>query len=627
MAANVDDEKVPDEFRLQLLLNKQKLEYQLEKKKQMQEMKYKHELETRKIIEETNRQRQREIEETKRRREIEETKRQHEIEKNKRKKLKLEFDSSSLKRSRFLLTNHADFYTIHVGKNLKLFDIIDLLEDNECFNDNILSYIEDYLKNSSCDGKTTENLIQTAFDNLIVNLLNTLSHATSLKYLDTSSSYLQDKFRPDCTFIYKNININIETQQQLLEDFVVFVGDLKAADVRLTDRAAMGQILQYLKVLIDVQQRQKIYGFLSNYKHMKFFYVEKLSSNSYEYFESQELEMFSSLSETSSSSSSRSRRKINQNITNLTINKDSWKIFTKFLTMNYEFYQYRRLNIDPCDDLLTNRYMISKRLGNGLTSTVYLLEKIINKSSVKTLSFYVIKILTNNSYAKYFTTEMKITKELKKFHNSKKFNLYFQDILYSLSSDKYLFFKKELQFIESLSLEQSKQLIDIVHYLYNCHVIHRDIRPQNLMFDYDTNHIKLIDFGCAITYDIDDKAGSIEIIGTTIYAGLRFLDFCSKLITGVYLPYYEYERTFDLQCALNIIISMCNYDIKEKIYSIEILPDIHKKQSKILELWQDTQRTNKHYSKLLNLIKDLDKLYKSSTFDVFKDEIEQIFDQ
>ncbi|CAF5224610.1 unnamed protein product, partial [Rotaria magnacalcarata] len=144
--------------------------------------------------------------------------------------------------------------------------------------------------------------------------------------------------------------------------------------------------------------------------------------------------MFSSLSETSSSSSSRSRRKINQNITNLTINKDSWKIFTKFLTMNYEFYPYRRLNIDPCDDLLTNRYMISKRLGNGLTSTVYLLEKIINKSSVKTLSFYVIKILTNNSYAKYFTTEMKITKELKKFHNSKKFNLYFQDILYSLSS-------------------------------------------------------------------------------------------------------------------------------------------------------------------------------------------------
>jgi hypothetical protein len=176
-------------------------------------------------------------------------------------------------------------------------------------------------------------------------------------------------------------------------------------------------------------------------------------------------------------------------------------------------------------------------------------------------------------------------------------------------------------------LDQSKQLIDIVHYLYNCRIVHRDIRPQNLMLDYDTNHIKLIDFGCAITYGIDDKAGNIEIIGTSIYAGLKFLDFCSKLMNEVYLPYYEYERTFDLQCALNIIMSMANDDIKDEIYSIEILQNIHKKQLKILRLWQDTRRINKHYSKLFNSIEDLDQSYDSSTFDVLKDEIEQFFDQ
>ncbi|CAF1325381.1 unnamed protein product, partial [Rotaria sp. Silwood1] len=187
---------------------------------------------------------------------------------------------------------------------------------------------------------------------------------------------------------------------------------------------------------------------------------------------------------------------------------------------------------------------------------------------------------------------------------------------------KYLFYKKELQFIESLSLEQSKQVIDIINYLYNCHVIHRDICPQNLMLDYDTNHIKLIDFGCAITYVIDDKAGSIEIIGTTIYAGLKFLDFYSKLITGVYLPYYEYEQTFDLQCALNIIISMNNIDIKEKIYSIEILTDIHKRQLKILQFWKDTLRDNQHYSNLLNLINNFDE---KSTFEILKVQIEQLF--
>ncbi|CAM4843057.1 unnamed protein product [Rotaria magnacalcarata] len=486
MAANADDENVPNEFRLQLLMNKQKLEYKLEKRKQMQEIKYKHELEAQKLIEET--------------------KRQREIEETKRKKLKVEFDSSSSKKSRMLLIDHADFYTIHVGNNLKRFDINDLLKDNDYFNDNTLTYIQDSLNNSACHGKTTENLIQAAFYILIVDLLNTFSNATSLKCLNTSSSgYLQDKFRPDCTFIYKNIHINIKTQKQILEDFVVLVGDLKAPDVRLTDRAAMGQILQYLKVLLDVQQRQKIYGFLCNFKHLKYFYVEKLSSNSYEYFQSQELELFISMSDASSSSTGRSGKKI-RSTENLIINTDSWKILGKFLTMNYKFYEYRRLNIDPSDDFVSGQYMITKRLGNGLTSTVYLLEKIKRKSSVKTLSCYVIKILTNNSYAKYFSAEMKITKQLKKFNNSKKFNLYFQDIVYSLSSEKYLFFKKELQLleslsleqskqlIESLSLEQSKQLIDVVHYLYNCRVIHRDTRPRNVMLDYDTNHIKLIDF-------------------------------------------------------------------------------------------------------------------------------------
>ncbi|CAF1675157.1 unnamed protein product, partial [Rotaria magnacalcarata] len=93
----------------------------------MQEIKYKHELEAQKLIEETKRQR-----------EIEETKRQlqYEIEETKRKKLKVEFDSSSLKKSRMLLIDHADFYTIHVGNNLKRFDINDLLKDNDYFNDN-----------------------------------------------------------------------------------------------------------------------------------------------------------------------------------------------------------------------------------------------------------------------------------------------------------------------------------------------------------------------------------------------------------------------------------------------------------------------------------------------------------
>ncbi|CAF4633581.1 unnamed protein product, partial [Rotaria sp. Silwood2] len=213
-----------------------------------------------------------------------------------------------------------------------------------------------------------------------------------------------------------------------------------------------------------------------------------------------------------------------------------------------------------------------------------------------------------------------------------------------------LFYEKNLQCIESLSLIQSKQLIDIIHYLYDCRVIHRDVRPQNVMLDPDNNHIKLIDFGFAFAFNMDNKGGSIEIIGPLRYASESFLDFYSKLLKGQKFPYYFYERTFDLVCALNIIMAMSNADIERSIDSFKNLQDVNEVALKSLQLWKDTQRTNKHYSKLLKLIKKLDSWYpsddsnqsdesnesdessvshvskdQSAIFDVIKDKIEKLF--
>ncbi|CAF1551310.1 unnamed protein product, partial [Rotaria sp. Silwood1] len=219
---------------------------------------------------------------------------------------------------------------------------------------------------------------------------------------------------------------------------------------------------------------------------------------------------------------------------------------------------------------------------------------------------------------------------------------------------KYLFYEKELQCIESLSLMQSKQLIDIVHYLYDCGVIHRDIHPQNLMLDRDSNHIKLIDFGFAISVNIDNKGGSIEMVGSLTYASESFLDLYSKLLTGRGFPYYFYEPAFDLICALNVIMAMSNADIKRSINAIRILQDVNEIVLKSSQLWKDTKHTNKHYSNLVTLIKKLDSWYpfcrldesddsndsdppsisnvskrqsdQSAIFDVIKDEIEKLFD-
>ncbi|CAF3615487.1 unnamed protein product, partial [Rotaria sp. Silwood2] len=47
----------------------------------------------------------------------------------------------------------------------------------------------------------------------------------------------------------------------------------------------------------------------------------------------------------------------------------------------------------------------------------------------------------------------------------------------------FIFFENVLKPIEVLSLIQSKQLTDIVQYLYDCHIIHCDLVIEYLMFD------------------------------------------------------------------------------------------------------------------------------------------------
>ncbi|CAF3369654.1 unnamed protein product [Rotaria socialis] len=476
------------------------------------------------------------------------------------------------------------------------------LKDNNYFDDNISNYIEHYSNQFSSYPKLNEEEIQKGFDQLIVNLLNASNNSTSLKYLNTSSSYyLENKFNPNCTFIYKNINIDIDQEKPCLEDFVVCLGNLISPHVSLSTDSMIEEILQYLTIILILQHREKIYGFLSNYTHIKFFYVTKKSdSDSYEFCQSQELEMFTYLSETLSSID----MSTTENTRKLGVNEDTWKIITNFLTMDTDFYQYKRLNIDPNDDLLGDRYTITKKLGSGVSSIVYFLKQNEDNHSVEDSPCHVMKILKKSEYSKCFRKEVIIAKRLKRFNDLNKFHLFFQDIIHPMSSDKYLFYEKELQCIESLSLIQSKQLIDIVHYLYDCGVIHRDIHPRNLMLDRDSNHIKLIDFGFAIAVNINNKGGSIHIIGPLSYASEPFLDYYSKVLTR-WIPYYFYELEFDLICALNIIMSMVNADIKRSIDAIRILQDVKERVLKSSQLWKDTKRTNKHYSNLFALIKKL----------------------
>ncbi|CAF3294767.1 unnamed protein product, partial [Rotaria sp. Silwood2] len=144
---------------------------------------------------------------------------------------------------------------------------------------------------------------------------------------------------------------------------------------------------------------------------------------------------------------------------------------------------------------------------------------------------------------------------------------------------------------------------------YNCGIIHRDLRPQNLMKDTYEN-LKLIDFGFAKSYEKNEITKRLPIQGTISYGGLKFLKYYLQFPFNALppVPYeYEYERTFDLQCSLNIIMFMTNKEIKSQMISFKRFQYLQEIASKSYQLWLNFRKNNGNYSYILTLIDNVTK--------------------
>ncbi|CAF4460741.1 unnamed protein product, partial [Rotaria magnacalcarata] len=182
-----------------------------------------------------------------------------------------------------------------------------LITYNNVNDDMVNIFVQHFLRFKS-DRDIPENKIQSTFNESIKDLFTTFNVCTSLNYLDTSKNSYLDNRAPDCTFTYKNININIADEYHCLQDFVICLGELKGSTsstvMGIDDVIWVEQIARYLTFVLKVQNRDKIYGFLTNLDYIRFYRVEKKDSTYCNYYRSKVFDMFRMPPKPTSSSSS-----------------------------------------------------------------------------------------------------------------------------------------------------------------------------------------------------------------------------------------------------------------------------------------------------------------------------------
>ena len=175
----------------------------------------------------------------------------------------------------------------------------------------------------------------------------------------------------------------------------------------------------------------------------------------------------------------------------------------------------------PKTDL--NFYKIGRCIGHGAFGKVNI--------SLHVLSGHIVAIKSFNKIKKNFPInriyyEIKI---LKKLRNHKNIIKYFEHF----ENEKYFFIvmeniaggnllsaiNKMSKLSEIMAKNIFKQLIETLKYLHNLGIVHRDIKPDNILIDLD-NTIKLIDFGVSkeVKYGqlLNDSCGTPAFIAPEI---------------------------------------------------------------------------------------------------------------